>query len=325
VQREVIRTVALREGGVHEHIARAMYYFSVHLLYASMVASAAWVLTSFRGASATAKYWIWVVTAFNFVVPSGALIDRLWAPHLRWARPLGAIGGPIWDMTEGPTTVVLAVLWIAGVFFMLMRLLLRVHKDHREAQVLASQGEQVVRSGFVAHGIPVSFDGKHPSPAVRGVLNPQILLPVGIDRLLNQREFHAVLIHELAHARRRDNLIRLFYEVSLCALWFHPLIWLAGARLALYRELACDESVIRKAHGQALVSALSKLAVPEQAGFLEATAASHVSYRLALLAGSAQTTSCAASLILTSLFAAVVAAGVFQTIAHTACCFVCKR
>jgi beta-lactamase regulating signal transducer with metallopeptidase domain len=278
------------EADVHEHIARAMYYFSVHLLYASIVASAAWVLTSFRGASATTKYWIWVVTAFNFVVPSGALIDKLWAPHLRWARPLGAIGGPIWDMTDGRTAVVLAVIWIAGVFFMLTRLILRVHKDQREAQVLASQGEQPVRSGFVTHGIPVCFDRKHPSPAVRGVLNPQILLPVDIDRLLNQREFNAVLIHELAHARRRDNLIRLFYEISLCFLWFHPLIWLAGSRLALYRELSCDESVIRKAHGQELVSALAKRAVPEQAGFLQATAASHVSDRLALLARSPQTT-----------------------------------
>ena len=33
---------------MHEHIARAMYYFSVHLLYASVVGSAAWVLTSIR-------------------------------------------------------------------------------------------------------------------------------------------------------------------------------------------------------------------------------------------------------------------------------------
>jgi beta-lactamase regulating signal transducer with metallopeptidase domain len=95
--------------------------------------------------------------------------------------------------------------------------------------------------------------------------------------------------------------------------------------MALYRELSCDESVIRQAHGQALVSALAKLAVPEQAGFLEATATSHVSYRLARLAGPAQTTHRAANLILTSLFAAVIAAGIFQTIAHTACCFVLKR
>lgn len=35
---------------MHEHVARSMYYFSVHLLYASLVGCAAWLLTSLRGA-----------------------------------------------------------------------------------------------------------------------------------------------------------------------------------------------------------------------------------------------------------------------------------
>src|SRR5438270_914488 len=248
---------------VHEHIARAMYYFSVHLLYASMVGFTAWLLTSVLGASATAKYWIWVVTSFNFVLPVGAVVDKLLASHLMWASPLGVIGGPIWDITQGRTAVVLAVLWIAGALAMLVRFILRIRREHRMAAALASQGEHAVRSGFVAHGIPVSFDGKHPSPAVHGVLNPQILLPVGIDRLLDQQEFNAVLLHELAHARRHDNLIRLVYEGSLCALWFHPLIWLAGVRMALYREVSCDDWVVRAALAQALVSALASLVVPE--------------------------------------------------------------
>lgn len=310
---------------MHEHIARAMYYFSIHLLFASIVATAAWVLTSILRASATTKYWIWVVTAFNFVVPSGALIDKLWARHLTWATPLGAIGGPVWDMTEGRTAAVLSVIWIAGTFVMLSRLVSRIRRECREAQAPAGLGGPGATSNFLVDGIPVSFGEEHPCPAVRGVLYPRILLPVGIDRLLNQREFDAVLIHEVAHARRRDNLIRLFYELSSCALWFHPLIWLAGARIALYRELSCDESVIRRARGQELVSALAKLAVPEQVGVLQATASSHLSYRLALLAGPAKTTSRAASLLLTSLFAIAIAGGIFQTIAHTACCFVLKR
>jgi len=324
VQPEVIRTVAVGELNVHEHIARAMYYFSVHLLFASIVGAAALLLTTIPGASATTKYWIWIVTALNFIMPTGAVIDRLWAPHLRWATPLGAIGGPIWNMTQGRTAVVLAGIWIAGALGMLMRLISRIRRERREAEVTGGLKRPAV-VGFVADGIPVSFGKSHSAPAVSGVINPHVSLPIGIDRLLDERELNAVLLHELTHARRRDNLIRLLYEGALCALWFHPLIWLAGMRMALYRELSCDESVIHSAHGEALVSALAKLAVPKQAGFLQATASSHLSYRLARLAGPTQTTNRAATLLLTSLFAAVTAAGIFQTIAHTACCFLLKR
>ena len=94
--------------------------------------------------------------------------------------------------------------------------------------------------------------------------------------------------------------------------------------MALYRELSCD-GLIDSAHGEALVSALATLAVPRQTEFLQATASSHLSYRLARLAAPTQTTNRAATLLLTSLFAAIIAAGIFQTIARTACCFLLKR
>jgi beta-lactamase regulating signal transducer with metallopeptidase domain len=315
---------ALAEASVHEHIARTMYYLSIHLLIASIVAAAAWALTSTVRASASTKYWIWVATAFNFVLPSGALIDKLWAPHFQWAKPIGAIGGPIWDLTEGRPAVILAVIWLVGAFFMLARLTSRIRSEHRESQA-PPLANAALALDFLADGVPVAFGDMNSGPAVRGVLSPRILLPLGIDRQLNSREFHAVLIHEVAHARRRDNLIRLLFETALCALWFHPFMWLAGARLGLYRELSCDEAVIRRAHGRELVSALAKLAVPQQAGVLQASASSHLSDRLSLLARPLQTTHRSANVLLTSLFFAIVAAGVFQTIAHTACCFATKH
>jgi bla regulator protein blaR1 len=310
---------------VHEHIARAIYYLSIHLVFASLVAAAAWALTSALRASATTKYWIWVATAFNFFLPTGALIDKLWASHFTWAYPLGAIGGPIWEMTEGRTAIILATIWTAGAVAMLIRLTSRIRNEHRDAQNLAPLTNATPASAFLADGVPVSFGETQATPAVSGVLSPRIVLPTGLDRLLSPREFRAVLIHELAHARRRDNLLRLLYEAALCILWFNPLMWLAGIRLSLYRELSCDESVVRRAHGHELVSALAKLAVPKQSGVLQATASSHLTYRLALLAMPRQTTNRAASLLLTTLFLVIVAAGIFQTIAHTACCFVLKH
>ncbi|MBV9887177.1 MAG: M56 family metallopeptidase [Acidobacteria bacterium] len=310
---------------MHEHIARAMYYLSIHLLFASVVAAAALALTSTLRASATTKYWIWIATAFNFVLPSGALIDKLWAPHFPWAYPLGAIGGPVWEMTQGRTAIILAAVWLAGASLMLFRLIRRIRKERHEARALTPLSDTSTPANLLADGIPVNFGDKNSGPAVHGVLRPQILLPFGIDRQLNPREFNAVLIHEVAHARRRDNLLRLLYEASLCALWFHPLMWLSGARLSLYRELSCDEAVIRHAHGKELVSALAKLAIPHQAGVLQATASSHLSYRVALLAHPPQKTRRKANLLLTSLFCAVVAAAIFQTIAHTACCFVTRH
>jgi beta-lactamase regulating signal transducer with metallopeptidase domain len=301
-----------------------MYYFSVHLLYASIVGSAAWLLMSIKGASATTKYWLWVLTAFNFFVPVGAVIDKLWAPHLTLAAPLGAIGRGIWNLTEGRAAVILVVICIAGAFAMLVRLISRIRRECRDTPASAFPNDRRVSSRYVAGGIPVSFDNKHPAPAVSGIFSPHILLPLGIDQVLNQREFDAVLLHELAHARRRDNLIRLLYELSLCILWFHPLIWLAGARMALYRELSCDEFVIRRAHGPALVSALAKLALPEPAVFFQATASSHLSHRLTRLAEPSQAAHRSGNLLVTSLFAAVTLAAIFGTVAHTACCFLLK-
>src|ERR1700732_5571282 len=102
---------------MHEHIARSLYYLPVHLLYASLVWFAAWVLTSIPRGSATAKYWIWVAASLNFILPLGAAIDKLWASHLSWARPIGLIGDVGVSVSRNAGVVALG--WFLGATLML--------------------------------------------------------------------------------------------------------------------------------------------------------------------------------------------------------------
>jgi len=81
------------------------------------------------------------------------------------------------------------------------------------------------------------------APVVIGILRPLVLLPVA-SRQWTEERMHAVLLHEFSHVRRRDGLA-LFVAQLTCALyWFHPLAWLARARLRRECELAADEAVI---------------------------------------------------------------------------------
>ena len=311
---------------MHEHITRALYYVHVHLLYASIVWLAAWVLTSFLRGSATTKYWIWVATSLNFILPVGAVIDKFWTSHLSWAAPLSVIGGVANSISESPAAGVLCLVWLLGAILMLRRVCLRIRAERRDARASACQSAIDPRPEFLAHGVPVRFAESRQGPAVDGILRPHISLPNGIDRLLSDQEFNAVLVHEVTHARRRDNLIRLIHEVGLCGLWFHPLVWITGSRIALYRELSCDESVIQRAHGEDLVSALAKLANPEEPLLLQSTASSFMSQRLArLTSAQPQRKRSIDSALLTALFIAVLLGGVLGTFAHTAFCFVAKK
>jgi hypothetical protein len=154
---------------------------------------------------------------------------------------------------------------------MFARLWLRLRVERRDARATSPPSAHGNARSFLADGIRVCFANNTQVPAVHGVLRPHISLPEGIDRLLSAQELNAVLAHELTHATRRDNLICLVHQFVLCCLWFHPLVWIAGSRLAVYRELSCDEPVIQSARGRELISALAKLAHPERGFLLEAT------------------------------------------------------
>jgi Zn-dependent protease with chaperone function len=270
-----------------------MRALQIHLVFTSLVALAAWASTSSRRTSATTKYWIWVATSLNFLLPVGVFIDRLRPPNVSWALPLEDFGNVAARRTSLGAALVAA--WVVGVVLMLVRLGLRIR----------------------ASRIPDAG-----APAVLGVIRPRISLPPGIERILTARELEAVLLHEVAHARRRDNLIRLVHEVGACLFWFHPLVWLAGSRLSLYRELSCDETVVRGERGRELVSALVKLANPAETLLLQAGASSFMADRVARLAlpprVSASSSALRAAVFALVLLASVLASAFQSNLMHRA-------
>ncbi|HEV7425225.1 MAG TPA: M56 family metallopeptidase [Thermoanaerobaculia bacterium] len=282
--------------------ARLAQAIEVHLFFASVVWLAALLLTSMPRGSATTKYWIWVITSFNFLLPLSAVPARLWPSRVGWFAP-GGVVGTVTDRVPSARAAIaiVIVIWTLGCLTMFVRLGLRMRAGRRDTHASRKRG-----------------------PAVDGLLRPRIVLPDGIDRLLNRDELNAVLIHELKHAKRRDNLIRLLYEVSLCILWFHPLVWSIGARLALYRELSCDEDVAERGLARHLVSALAKLVTPEDGSFLEARASSFLGHRLSRLSGDAHTGSLA-NRLLALAFAAILLAAVVGPVAQSAAAEACAR
>jgi HEAT repeat protein/beta-lactamase regulating signal transducer with metallopeptidase domain len=82
-------------------------------------------------------------------------------------------------------------------------------------------------------------------PQTWGTLSPVILLTADADDWLMERR-RVVLIHELAHVKRKDCLTQLMAQTVCSLYWFNPLVWMAARRLRLERELACDNQVLEK-------------------------------------------------------------------------------
>lgn len=85
--------------------------------------------------------------------------------------------------------------------------------------------------------------GKLQAPIAAGILHPEILLPADCERWPQCRR-RAVLLHELAHLRRRDVAVQFFVHVIAALWWFQPLVWVLRRGIRRESELACDSEAI---------------------------------------------------------------------------------
>lgn len=232
-----------------------------HLWQSTIFACAAGALTViFRRNGANVRYGLWLAASIKFLVPFSLLfaLGQALAPE---AAPFHAslplltliedVGSPFPYALASPSAApalpggvslaavlpeIAAAVWAAGCFAVLILWLtrwVRVQRLARAAKLLP-----------ITAPIPVKASSTSVEPGVIGVLRPVLLLPEGLTERLSPDEFDAVLVHELCHVRRRDNLTAAIHMTVEAIFWFFPLVWWVGARLILEREQACDESVL---------------------------------------------------------------------------------
>ncbi|HET9532965.1 MAG TPA: M56 family metallopeptidase, partial [Blastocatellia bacterium] len=264
-----------------------------HLWQATLITFIAALLAyTLRRGPARVRYWMWLSAAINLAVPVFALtllggklglLPVLYETPSETTTPIQVfyqVTAPIAQSFEGAAAGVptprghselfcfLTMVWFAGLIFfasLWVRSRMRFARALKAGRrVFAGKEFEILRRVqswlFIGREVGLVLSPGIIEPGVWGIWRPVVILPETISSHLSDAELESVVMHELVHVLRRDNLISSFQMVVCCAFWFHPFSWLIDRRLLVERERACDERVIELG-GRSQVYAASLLKV----------------------------------------------------------------
>lgn len=151
-----------------------------------------------------------------------------------------------------PWRMVVASIWLAGSVVWLSLAAIRIGRFRRVLRGTKPADESIrehvdaVASRIGLGRVPqVVMTTGAVSPLVWGFgIIPKLLIPNGLWAKLDQGQRTTLLIHELAHLRRGDHLVRLLELVVTALYWWHPVVWLARRALRDAEEQCCDAWVV---------------------------------------------------------------------------------
>lgn len=121
----------------------------------------------------------------------------------------------------------------------------------RIAELSAHLGIAPVAARLLPGGAP---------PAVWCVGRPQLLWPAELPADVSEACVDGLLLHELAHVKRRDHLVGWVELAAGIIWWWNPLFWYVRSALREQAELACDGWVVsalpngRRAYAESLLT-----------------------------------------------------------------------
>ncbi len=146
----------------------------------------------------------------------------------------------------------LALAWLLGIALMGVRWgaslwqlhLLRTQGLSAGPVHWQNQLNQISKKWGLPRKVTLLVSSRITSPATLGFFKPVILIPVSVVTGLSPEQWEAILLHELAHIRRADYVVRLIQSLIEILFFYHPLIWWVGRDLTHEREACCDDQAV---------------------------------------------------------------------------------
>lgn len=167
------------------------------------------------------------------------------------------------------------LIWLGGVTAFVTLLLLRLLRDRRLTRLALPANESelaALRQAATTIGLrsapELVFVPTRVSPMVTCGARKRLVMPRSLWRVLDADARQAVLLHELAHLRRRDHWVHWIALAVGALYWWHPLVWVIRARLRDEADLCCDAWVTalrperRRGYAETLLQTTAFLNVP---------------------------------------------------------------
>ena len=224
---------------------------------------------------ASLRHSLWLLVSAKFLVPAALLaslltklgFESLWlTPASETNSLLYGLATPATSLTNNVVVTVsatsgshseiycaLTAVWIIGVAVLISswclgrnkwrRLLRSVEAAQEGREWLALQRAKKILGW--QRNVRLVLAKQPVEPGVFNIFKPVIVLPESIAKHLDDDELLAIMLHELVHIERRDNLSGKLQLVVTAVFWFHPLVWFVSRKLFDEREQACDERVLQ--------------------------------------------------------------------------------
>ncbi len=159
---------------------------------------------------------------------------------LRTALDRAAMGLPWLWLIGAPLTFLLTTIGLLGAER------LRCQSRLVEDSPIAETCRRLAAALGISRRVGVAICDRIAAPVLLGIFRPLVLLPAVVLTGWDAQQLEMVLLHELAHVRRWDNLANLVQRVVESLLFFHPLVWIVSAWVRREREHCCDEVVVAR-------------------------------------------------------------------------------